>query len=56
VGYASRVYSDDHAAARRSVQRLAALDVRTVVFGHYPALTSGAPQTLARLALEEAGT
>ena len=52
IGFASRLYSDDHAAARRSVQRLADLDVRTVVFGHYPPLTVGAPRALARLARE----
>ncbi len=52
ISFASRLYSDDHAAARRSVKRLAGLDVRTVVFGHYPPLTVGAPHALARLARE----
>jgi len=35
LAFANRLYSDDHAMARRSVQRLAALDVETIVFSHF---------------------
>ena len=52
VSFASRLYSDDYAAARRSVKRLAELDVKTVVFSHFAALEEGATETLARLASE----
>jgi glyoxylase-like metal-dependent hydrolase (beta-lactamase superfamily II) len=50
VSYASGLYSDDHAAARRSVQRLADLDVRMIVFAHFPTLHEGANEVLAELA------
>ncbi|HEU5204464.1 MAG TPA: MBL fold metallo-hydrolase [Candidatus Limnocylindrales bacterium] len=50
VSFASTLYSDDIDAARRSVQRLALLDVDTVVFSHFPPLTEGASETLAALA------
>ena len=50
VSFASSLYSDDIALARRAVQRLASLDVETVVFSHYPPLTEGASETLASLA------
>lgn len=50
VSFASRLYSDDYAAARRSVKRLAELDVRSVVFSHFAALHEGAGEILARLA------
>jgi glyoxylase-like metal-dependent hydrolase (beta-lactamase superfamily II) len=50
VSFASRLYSDDAEAARRAVQRLATLDVETIVFSHYPALRRDAAATLARLA------
>jgi glyoxylase-like metal-dependent hydrolase (beta-lactamase superfamily II) len=50
VSFASSLYSDDIAMARRAVQRLASLDVKTVVFSHYPPLTEGASETLASLA------
>src|SRR5262249_28756567 len=35
VSFASGLYSDDHAAAKRSVKRLAKLDVETIVFSHF---------------------
>jgi glyoxylase-like metal-dependent hydrolase (beta-lactamase superfamily II) len=54
VSYASRLYSDDPAAAREAVKRLAAQDVETIVFSHYPALRQDAAATLARLAGGEA--
>ena len=50
VSFASSLYSDDIALARRAAQRLASLDVETVVFSHYPPLTEGASETLASLA------
>ena len=50
VSFASSLYSDDIGLARRAVQRLASLDVETVVFSHYPPLTEGASETLASLA------
>jgi glyoxylase-like metal-dependent hydrolase (beta-lactamase superfamily II) len=50
VSFASTLYSDDIGTARRSVQRLALLDVDTVVFSHFPPLTEGASETLAALA------
>jgi glyoxylase-like metal-dependent hydrolase (beta-lactamase superfamily II) len=49
VSFASSLYSDDIAAARLSVQRLASLDVNAVVFSHFPPLTEGASETLAAL-------
>lgn len=52
VIFASPIYSDDHAAARASVRRLAALDVATIVFSHYAPLADGANETLATLAHE----
>jgi hypothetical protein len=54
VSYASGLYSDDHVAAKRAVKRLAALDVETIVFSHYPALHEGAARTLAALARDAA--
>lgn len=50
VSFANRLYSDDYGAARRSMKRLAQLDVRSVVFSHFAALTEGAAEVLARLA------
>jgi glyoxylase-like metal-dependent hydrolase (beta-lactamase superfamily II) len=55
VSYASGLYSDDHAAAKRSVKRLAALDVETIIFSHYPPLREGAARTLTALARDVAG-
>jgi glyoxylase-like metal-dependent hydrolase (beta-lactamase superfamily II) len=48
--FASRLYSDDLATARRQVQRLASLDVTTLIFSHYPPLEEGASDALAALA------
>ena len=50
VSFASRLYSDDHAAARRSVKRLAQLDVKTLVFSHFAPVEDGAAEILAELA------
>jgi len=51
VSYASRLYSDDATLARKQVQRLAALDVQTIIFSHYPPIEQGAGEVLARLAV-----
>jgi glyoxylase-like metal-dependent hydrolase (beta-lactamase superfamily II) len=50
VSFASGLYSDDPRMARMSVQRLARLDVKTIVFSHFPPLTENAAETLATLA------
>jgi glyoxylase-like metal-dependent hydrolase (beta-lactamase superfamily II) len=50
VSFASALYSDDHAAARRSVQRLAELDVESIVFSHFAPVKEGAVGILADLA------
>jgi glyoxylase-like metal-dependent hydrolase (beta-lactamase superfamily II) len=49
LSFASGLYSDDPALARESVQRLAALDVTTIVFSHFPPLRQAARETLAGL-------
>jgi glyoxylase-like metal-dependent hydrolase (beta-lactamase superfamily II) len=50
VSPASGLYSDDPATARSSLQRLAGLDVKTLVFSHYPPLVDEPTATLAKLA------
>lgn len=50
LSFASSLYSEDPAQARRSMSRLAALDVETMVFGHFAPLETGAGEALARLA------
>ncbi len=50
VSFASGLYSDDHAQAKRTVKRLATLDVEVLVFSHYPPLREGVAETLAHLA------
>jgi glyoxylase-like metal-dependent hydrolase (beta-lactamase superfamily II) len=50
VTFASSLYSDDVAQARRQVQRLARLDVETIIFSHYPALEHDAGAVLEGLA------
>jgi glyoxylase-like metal-dependent hydrolase (beta-lactamase superfamily II) len=50
VSFASALYSDDASTARRAVQRLASLDVKTIVFSHFPVLDTGANEALAILA------
>jgi glyoxylase-like metal-dependent hydrolase (beta-lactamase superfamily II) len=50
VSFASRLYSDDYRAAKRTMRRLASLDVETIVFSHWPPLTEGAAEVLAALA------
>lgn len=53
VSFASGLYSDDHAAARRAVKRLAELDVERVVFSHFAALEEGATDVLEGLAARD---
>ena len=50
VTFASSLYSDDHAEARRSVRRLAELDVEVIVFSHFPPLRGNASGVLVDLA------
>jgi glyoxylase-like metal-dependent hydrolase (beta-lactamase superfamily II) len=50
VTYASKVFSEDLALARASVARIAALDVETIVFSHYPPWRDGAGDVLRALA------
>jgi glyoxylase-like metal-dependent hydrolase (beta-lactamase superfamily II) len=45
-----QVFSDDLEEARRSVERLAELDVDTICFAHYPPLRGGARDALRGLA------
>jgi glyoxylase-like metal-dependent hydrolase (beta-lactamase superfamily II) len=44
------VFSDDLAEARRSLERLAELDVDTICFAHYPPLRGGVHEALQELA------
>ncbi len=50
--YASAFFSHDHAGARGSVERLAALDVETIALSHYPPWRNHANATLRTLADE----
>lgn len=50
VTFASRIFSADLGEARRSVARLAELDVRTIAFAHYPPWRDDASGVLRRLA------
>jgi glyoxylase-like metal-dependent hydrolase (beta-lactamase superfamily II) len=53
--YASALFSHDHAGARASVERLAALDVGTIALSHYPPWTSACNEVLHDLATAAAG-
>jgi glyoxylase-like metal-dependent hydrolase (beta-lactamase superfamily II) len=48
--YASAFFSHDHAGARASVERLAALDVDMIALSHYPPWTEDAGGALHNLA------
>jgi glyoxylase-like metal-dependent hydrolase (beta-lactamase superfamily II) len=50
LSFASPLYSDDHAVARRSVARIAALDVETIVFSHFRPWRENAREALESLA------
>lgn len=49
LSYASSLYSDDYAQARRSMARLLDFDIDTIVFGHFAPLVGGAGEALGRL-------
>jgi len=49
VIFASSLYSDDVAASRASVHRLATLDVEMIVFSHYSPVRAGGSEILAEL-------
>jgi glyoxylase-like metal-dependent hydrolase (beta-lactamase superfamily II) len=53
--YASALFSHDHAGARASIERLAALDVETIALSHYPPWRTNARRCLADLAARAAG-
>ncbi len=48
--FASQIFSDDMPMARRSVERLAELDVQTIAFSHYPPWNEGPNEALRALA------
>jgi glyoxylase-like metal-dependent hydrolase (beta-lactamase superfamily II) len=50
LAYASWFFSHDHAGARASVERLAALEVDTIAFSHYPPWTDDPNGALRELA------
>lgn len=50
VTYPNYVFTDDMSLARRSIVRLAELDIDTILFSHYPALREGAGDALRSLA------
>jgi glyoxylase-like metal-dependent hydrolase (beta-lactamase superfamily II) len=51
--FASSLYSDDPAQARRSMGRVADLDIDTIIFGHYAPLAGNAGEALRRLVSQE---
>jgi glyoxylase-like metal-dependent hydrolase (beta-lactamase superfamily II) len=55
VSFASALFSDDYAGAKRTVTRLAALDVQVIVFSHFPVLSEGATRALGELARQVTG-
>ena len=50
VTYPNYIFTDDMSLARRSIARLAELDIETILFSHYPALREGARDALRSLA------
>jgi glyoxylase-like metal-dependent hydrolase (beta-lactamase superfamily II) len=50
VTYPNQIFTDDMPLARRSIARLAELDIETILFSHYPALREGARDALKGLA------
>jgi glyoxylase-like metal-dependent hydrolase (beta-lactamase superfamily II) len=50
VTYPHHIFTDDMDLARRSIARLAELDIETICFAHYPALREGARDALRKLA------
>jgi glyoxylase-like metal-dependent hydrolase (beta-lactamase superfamily II) len=50
VTFPNYFFTDDMTAARKSIGRLAALDVETILFSHYPPYREGAREALRALA------
>ncbi|HUQ41150.1 MAG TPA: MBL fold metallo-hydrolase [Candidatus Limnocylindrales bacterium] len=50
VTYPNQLFTDDMVVARRSIARLAELDIDTILFSHYPAVREGARDALRALA------
>ena len=50
VTYPNYIFTDDMDLARRSIARLAELDIDTIFFSHYPAVREGARAALRKLA------
>ncbi len=50
VTYPNYVFTDDMSLARRSIARLADLDIETILFSHYPVLRAGGRAALRSLA------
>jgi glyoxylase-like metal-dependent hydrolase (beta-lactamase superfamily II) len=50
VTYPNEIFTDDMDQARRSIARLAELDIDTILFSHYPALRGGCREVLRGLA------
>ena len=50
VTFPNYLFSDDMGMARRSIARIAELEVNTILFSHFPALHEGAQDALRRLA------
>jgi glyoxylase-like metal-dependent hydrolase (beta-lactamase superfamily II) len=50
VTYPNYFFTDDMALARRSIARLAELDVETILFSHYPPVRQGGREALRALA------
>jgi glyoxylase-like metal-dependent hydrolase (beta-lactamase superfamily II) len=50
VTYPNYLFTDDMGLARRSIARLADLEIETILFSHYPALREGARDALRSLA------
>ena len=55
LGFASRLYSDDYAQAQAQVQRLADLNVNTIVFSHFAPWRQNARRALQDLAAQVKG-
>jgi glyoxylase-like metal-dependent hydrolase (beta-lactamase superfamily II) len=50
VTYPNQFFTDDMSEARRSIARLADLEVETILFSHFPAVREGAREALKALA------
>lgn len=50
ITYPNQLFTDDMGLARRSIERLSALDIDTILFSHYPPLREGGHAALRGLA------